>query len=127
MSMLKRYAIALAIFAGIASFGISLVVGIGLIVGYILHSLIPSIDLGIATLCGVCAVRICVYALVGAVNSYKEIQNEQDSDQQEQFDEEGELLRDELVDRIADQVTEAVMVRMVLNEPHPRPRSRSRR
>lgn len=126
MQTFKKIGVVLLILAAIASVSLSMVVGSGVAVGYVLRRVIPSIDFGIATLCGLCAVGICTFVMVAIFSVYAvTIQNFDTTDEDELED--SDLLSDEQVDRVAEQLSEAVVMRMVVDASRPPPRSRNRR
>lgn len=108
---------------------LAIIVTAGLSVGFVLSWMVPAIDLGVATLCGLIAVAMLAFAardfarLMQVHNpSVAEPGNYSDDD-----DDDEELLSEDQLETLADQLSEAVFMRIAAKETWIRPRSKSRR
>ena len=87
----------------------------GLSVGFVLNWLVPSIDLGIATLCGLVSVAMFAVFLKEFITFFhaEQIQESQSDDSDD--DDEVLLSKDDF-ESLADQLSEVVMLRMIARE-----------
>ena len=108
-SFTARVLFVVALFATILAAFLS----VGLLAGYVLNLLVPSIELGTATLCGLVAVAIMVHCLFKLSESYSAVQAMVDDDESEEDDE--LMLSDEQVDVVVEQLTEAIALRAWAN------------
>ena len=90
----------------------SMVILAGLGAGYAVNYVIPAIDLGSAAIAGVLAFGIVVYCMVQFMRLTARIQLEAQDEDDEDGDIDPEAISDEQVETIADQVSEAVMMKM---------------
>jgi hypothetical protein len=97
----------------------------GLSVGFVLNWLVPSIDLGIATLCGLVSVAMFAAFLKEFITFFhaEQIQKSQSDDS----DEDEIQLSKEDFESLADQLSEVVMLRMVAREQWIQPRESTSR
>jgi hypothetical protein len=86
----------------------------GLSVGFVLNWLVPSIDLGIATLCGLVSVAMFGVFVKSFITFFvsQQIQKSQADDS----DDDEVLLSKDHFENLADQLSEVVMLRMVARE-----------
>jgi hypothetical protein len=86
----------------------------GLSIGFVLNWLVPSIDLGIATLCGLVSVAMFAAFLKEFITFFhaEQIQKSQSDDSD---DDEALLSKDDF-ESLADQLSEVVMLRMIARE-----------
>lgn len=104
---------------------LSIIVAAGLFVGFVLNWLVPAIDLGVATLCGLVSIVMFVIFAKDFAN-YVEMSRAsglQSSDD----DDDGLSLSDEQFESLTEQLSEAVMAQMAAKEQWVRPRPKSRR
>lgn len=94
----------------------------GLFVGFVLNYFVPSIDLGIATLCGLFAIGIPVYAIIQAMVAIKQdiAQRVGDEAMSDDCDDEADLLTDEQAETLAEQLMEAMMLRISTIDARPK-------
>jgi len=94
----------------------------GLFVGFVLNYFVPSIDLGIATICGLAAIAIPFYAIVQAIVAIKQdiAQRVGDEAMSDDCDDEADLLTDEQAETLAEQLMEAMMLRMSTIDARPK-------
>lgn len=102
-----------------------LLVGLGLAVGHALSRIVPGIDLGIATLCGVAAVGFSGLALVGLLVTASKLDSADKPDDEEADQDEKEFqLSDEQYELITGHISDMVMTRMSQTRPRSRPRTK---
>ena len=94
----------------------------GLFVGFVLNYFVPSIDLGIATICGLAAIAIPFYAIVQAIVAIKQdiAQRVGDEAMSDDCDDEADLLTDEQAETLAEQLMEAMMLRISTIDARPK-------
>jgi len=94
----------------------------GLFVGFVLNYFVPSIDLGIATICGLAAIAIPFYAIVQAIVAIKQdiAQRVGDEAMSDDCDDEADLLTDEQAETLAEQLMEAMMLRISSIDARPK-------
>ena len=91
----------------------SMVILAGLGAGYAVNYVIPAIDLGSAAIAGVLAFGIVVYCMVQFMRLTATMQlGTEDEDNEEDDDIDPELISEEQVEAMADQVSEAVMMKI---------------
>ncbi len=106
---------------------LAIIVAAGLSVGLALNWMVPAIDLGVATLCGLVAVAMFAFAARDFARLVKaDFMREAELNEVSDDDDE-ELLSAEQVESLADQLSEAVLMRIVTKDTWVRPRSKSRR
>jgi len=102
-------------------------VSAGLAVGFALNWMFPAIDLGVATLCGLVSVAMSGSA-IKTLLLLTAVRNDTAANFSELEDEGDDLsLSDEQVESMADQLSEAILMRIVAKEAWIRPKPRSRR
>lgn len=95
---------------------ISIMLGLGLTFGFILTSIFPSIDFGIATICGLLAIGITLGTVFQTMSAYDHA-NEVAADEAADEDDDGsEVLTEEQVDTVSQQLIEAILMRVTLPE-----------
>ena len=94
----------------------------GLFVGFVLNYFVPSIDLGIATICGLAAIAIPFYAIVQAIVAikFREDLAEVVGNGEMNDDDEADVLTDEQAETLAEQLMEAMMLRMSTIDARPK-------
>lgn len=97
------------IVAACLSLMVTMVLGLGLIIGYLMTFFFSSIDLGSATICGLLAIGMTVWCVVQLL---KEIDNAKRVLIEETSDDESEVLSEDQVDTITEQLTEAILMRI---------------
>ncbi|MEO8497234.1 MAG: hypothetical protein ABI614_19350 [Planctomycetota bacterium] len=101
-----------AIFLALGTLLVSLVTLAGLGVGWCLHWLVPTIDLGAATICGLLACLTVIYAVLRIAQLLTptlSVPSSDDGDDDEEYD---EVFSEEQVEYVADQLAEAVLAKM---------------
>ncbi|TWT65256.1 hypothetical protein [Allorhodopirellula solitaria] len=126
MQALQAVVSKLLVLAVIASISLSVVLGIGLILGYVLNRLIPSIELGIATLCGLAAVGICGFVLVSLFRTYAASLEMAGSTEEDEL-EVSDLLTEAQLEQITSKLSEEVLLQMDLEHRQTARRSKNRR
>jgi hypothetical protein len=106
---------------------LAIIVAAGLSVGLALNWMVPAIDLGVATLCGLVTVAMFAiaardFARLVKAHVMREVELNEVGD-----DDDEELLSAAQVESLADQLSEAVLMRIVAKDTWVRPRSKSRR
>ena len=95
---------------------ISITLGMGLTFGFILTSIFPTFDFGIATICGLLAIGITLWTVFQTMMAYDHA-NEVAADKASDEDEDGsEVLTEEQVDTVSQQLIEAILMRVSLPE-----------
>jgi len=95
----------------------------GLFVGFVLNYFVPSIDLGIATLCGLLAIAIPLYAIFQAMLTIKEVNTQLDGNGQMYDDDEDDdavVLTEDQADMLAEQLVEAMLVKISTLDARPK-------
>ncbi len=122
---MNSIAVRTTVFLGVCAILLSIIVAAGLSIGFVLNWLVPAIDLGVATLCGlVSIVMFVIFAKYFA--NYVEMSRAsglQSSDD----DDDGLSLSDEQFESLTEQLSEAVMAQMAAKEQWVRPRPKTRR
>ena len=127
MTVLFRVARSLSLVFLVGSVGISVVLGAGLGVAFILNWIVPSIDLGVATLRGLVAIATFVTGLIWTMQAAGVLSFNVDQSEESQDAEDSSLLSEEQIESMADQLTEATMMRMAVRDGWSLSRSKSRR
>jgi hypothetical protein len=106
--------IATALFvASVFAILMSVVILAGLSAGYLVNYLFPAINLGSAAIAGVLAFGVAVHCVVQFMRLSARMQlGTQDEDYEDDEDIDPELISEEQVEAIADQVSEAVMMKI---------------
>ena len=96
----------------------------GLFVGFVLNYFVPSIDLGIATICGLAAIAIPFYAIVQAIVAIKVKEDLAEvvgnGEMNDDYDDDADVLTDEQAETLAEQLMEAMMLRMSTIDARPK-------
>lgn len=126
MKKLLSILVVVAVCTILVTFLISFVTLVGLGAGYCLHWLVPAIDLGAATIIGVLAFLTVTFIVLkvfqlAAFASPPHIADAEDEEEVE------EILSEEQVDLMADQLSEAVLMKIGRWPGKQRGRSRSQR
>lgn len=122
---MKSIAVRTTFFLGVCAIVLSIIVAAGLSIGFVLNWLVPAIDLGVATLCGLVSIVMFVSVAKDFANyvEIRRVSNFQSSD-----DDDDELsLSEEQFESLAEQLSEAVMSQMAAKEQWGRPRPKARR
>lgn len=116
-----------AVFFLVGAVFLTVIVSMGLVVGLVLNWLVPAIELGIATLCGL--VAVAVFASVVKAMMLASVTENIAADRTSEFEDANDevSLSDEQFDTLADQLSEAVLMRVAAKDAWIRPKSRSRR
>lgn len=88
----------------------AVVILVGLGVGYCLHHFVPGIDLGVATVIGVLALLLVVYAVLQLMELSARLPSVEGAGEATYADD--EVLSDEQVEYVADQLTEAIQMKL---------------
>jgi hypothetical protein len=107
--------------------GVSVVMFAGLTAGFVLNWTVPSIDLGIATLCGLVANATFATGLVYTLRMAGLLRSNDEMAGDLEEDDPSEPFSEEQVESMADQLTETIMMRMAVHDGWSRTKSRSRR
>jgi len=92
---------------------ISITLGLGLTIGFILTSIFPSFDFGTATICGLLAIGITLWAVfqaMAALDKAKEVAADEEANEDE--DDGSAVLSEEQVETVSQQLIEAIMMRV---------------
>ena len=96
---------------------ISITLGLGLMIGFILTSIFPSFDFGTATICGLLAIGITLWTVFQTMTAYDHANEVAAKASDEDEDEDGsEVLTEEQVDTVSQQLIEAILMRVSLPE-----------
>lgn len=112
MPSLKSIASGFCLLAVVFAVVLAAFLGVAVAVGYTLHLLVPSIELGTATLCGLVAIAILVFCfnqLGEKISELREIEEYDESEEDEL------MLSDEQVELVVEQLTEAIASRAWAN------------
>ena len=114
-AMLRFMSIGLFATTGFAIL-MSAVILAGLGAGYLVNYLLPAIDVGSAAIFGVLAFGVAIHCVVQflrtVVSIFLHSQQEDDTDEDEDEDFDRELLSDEQLEAMANQVSEAVALKL---------------
>jgi len=125
--MFKSAVLGVATFAFVCVACLVAIVSAGLVVGFALNWMVPAIDLGVATLCGLVSVAMFVKSIKSLLLLIA-VRNDPAANSNELEDDDDDLsLSDEQVESMADQLSEAILMRIVAKEAWIRPKPRSRR
>ena len=125
--MFKSAVLGVAPFAFVCVACLVAIVSAGLVVGFALNWMVPAIDLGVATLCGLVSVAMFVKSIKSLLLLIA-VRNDPAANSNELEDDDDDLsLSDEQVESMADQLSEAILMRIVAKEAWIRPKPRSRR
>ena len=110
-SFSRSNAIVFFVVAGILSIAVSIVLGLALAIGFTLTCIFTSIDLGSATICGLMTLGITICSFFQLMMVIDRARKEFEVDlTDEEVD--SDVLSEDQVDTIAEQLTEAILMRI---------------
>ena len=120
LSFSSSNAFVFLIVAVILSIAVSIILGIALAIGFTLTCIFTSIDLGSATICGLLAIGITIWSFFQIMMVIDRVRKDFEEDlTDEEFD--SDVLTEDQVDRVTEQLTDAILMRVSV------PQARTRR